>query len=152
MAFDVAPPSWASHSHPPRLLLEDCLFHRLTTMFTSRLLTSRAFSTSAVSLANRAIVFPKPGSPADVLQAHTYPNLPPPTPSSINVRYLLSPINPADINVVEGKYPAKPAQVNDLAGLKFDDGGVFVGGNEGLAVVTEVGEGVKGLKKAIGWL
>lgn len=145
MTFDVAPPSWASHSHPPRLLL-DCLFHRLATMFTSRLLTSRAFSTSAVSLANRAIVFPKPGNPADVLQAHTYPNLPPPPPSSINVRYLLSPINPADINVVEGKYPAKPAQVNDLAGLKFDEG-VFVGGNEGLAVVTQVGEGVKGLKK-----
>ncbi|KAI0761919.1 hypothetical protein BC629DRAFT_1652939 [Irpex lacteus] len=116
-------------------------------MFTSRLLISRAFSTSAVSLANRAIVFPKPGNPADVLQAYTYPNLPPPPPSSINVRYLLSPINPADINVVEGKYPAKPTQVDDLAGLKFDDGGVFVGGNEGLAVVTQVGEGVKGLKE-----
>ncbi|KAI0091749.1 NAD-binding protein [Irpex rosettiformis] len=119
----------------------------ITKLHSSRPLSLRAFSTSPISLANRAIIFPKAGNPADVLQAQTYPSLPPPTPHSINVRYRFSPINPADINVIEGKYPAKPTQVNDLAGFKFDNGGVFVGGNEGLAVVTEVGESVEGLKK-----
>ena len=111
-------------------------------------LSLRGFSTSAASLANRAIIFSKLGSPPDVLQAQTYPSLPPPPPRSINVRYKLSPINPADINVIQGVYPAKPARVHDLAGFKFDSSdGVFVGGNEGLAVVTEVGEAVEGLKK-----
>ena len=109
-------------------------------------LRCRHFSTSSKLLANRAIIFPEPGNPAEVLRTQTYPSLPPPGPGSVNIRYLLSPINPADVNVVEGKYPAKPAQAYDLARLKFDPP-VFVGGNEALAEVTDVGESVEGLKK-----
>jgi trans-2-enoyl-CoA reductase len=53
----------------------------------------------------------------------------------VAIKFLASPINPSDINMVEGtygiaaKYPA-------------------IGGNEGVAIVTEIGEGVK--KLAVG--
>jgi mitochondrial enoyl-[acyl-carrier protein] reductase / trans-2-enoyl-CoA reductase len=113
---------------------------------TKHLIHARKFSVFSACLANRAIIFPRTGNPAEVLQAQTYPSLPPPKALSVNIRYLLSPINPADVNVVEGKYPAKPAEAQDLAGLKFDSP-VFIGGNEALAEVTDVGEGVEGLKK-----
>jgi len=58
------------------------------------------------------------------------------------LRFILSPINPADVNVVEGVYPSKP-QPSSFPGVQGD---VFVGGNEGLGEVTDVGEGVKNLK------
>jgi trans-2-enoyl-CoA reductase len=50
----------------------------------------------------------------------------------VAIKFLASPINPSDINMVEGtygiaaKYPA-------------------IGGNEGVAVVTEIGDDVQGL-------
>lgn len=100
------------------------------------------FSTTAAWSANRALVYKHPGDPSSVLCALTYPSLPPPSPQHINVRFILSPINPADINVVEGVYPLRPAADSSLA-----EHPVFVGGNEGLAEVTEVGSGVVGVQK-----
>ncbi|KAG6812387.1 hypothetical protein H0H92_003068 [Tricholoma furcatifolium] len=98
---------------------------------------------------NRAVVYANHGDPAAVLTALRYPNLPSPQKNTLNVRFLLSPINPADLNVIEGVYPAKPRLRTDLAtsGLGSSDKPAFVGGNEGLAQVTEVGEGVSGLKE-----
>lgn len=107
----------------------------------------RRFSTSARCLANRAIVYRNTGDPKTVLTALTYPTLAPPPPQSLNVRFVLSPINPADVNVIEGVYPAKPTPLDSFtSGHKLDEP-VLVGGNEGLAEVTDVGEGVEGLKK-----
>lgn len=84
------------------------------------------------------------GSPSSVLSAFRFPDLPPPAPKTANVRFLLSPVNPADINVIEGVYPARPAPSTDLSS---DPSAVFVAGNEGLAEVVSVGDGVTELKE-----
>lgn len=105
--------------------------------------SARLFSTSARIQANRAIVYSQNGQPADVVRALTIPNLTPPPPQTVNLRFVLSPINPADVNVIEGVYPSKP-QPSSFPGVQ---GSVFVGGNEGLGEVTSVGEGVRGLKR-----
>ena len=104
---------------------------------------TRLLSTSARVQANRAIVYSQNGQPAEVLRAFTIPALPAPLPQTVNVRFILSPINPADVNVIEGVYPAKP-QASSFPGVQGD---LFVAGNEGLAEVTSVGTGVKGLER-----
>ncbi|KAG6844735.1 hypothetical protein H0H87_004067 [Tephrocybe sp. NHM501043] len=98
---------------------------------------------------NRAIVYAQQGDPAKVLTALSYRPLPPPPTNTLNVRFLLAPINPADLNVIEGVYPAKAEPRNDLtdSGIGSTDSPAFVGGNEGLAQVDEVGDGVQGLQK-----
>ncbi|KAJ3749825.1 hypothetical protein EV360DRAFT_56719 [Lentinula raphanica] len=108
---------------------------------------SRAFSTSS-ALLNRCIVYAQNGDPAQVLSAITYPKLPSPPPNTVNLKFLLSPINPADINTIEGVYPSRPKPTSNIAtsGLGSQDQPVFVGGNEGLAQVVDVGEGVQGLE------
>ena len=98
------------------------------------------FSTSCPAF-DRAVIFKEKGNPTKVLEVKSYEPLPPPPPGSLNIRFRLSPINPSDINVVQGVYPAKPAQFT-LSGEE-----VFVGGNEGVAEVVEVGSGVHGFKK-----
>lgn len=72
----------------------------------------------------------------------------PPAPGTLNVKFLLSPINPADINVIEGVYPARPAPTTTFSesGLGSKAQPAFVGGNEGLAQVTALGEDGKGLE------
>ncbi|KAI0704344.1 hypothetical protein BC835DRAFT_1410406 [Cytidiella melzeri] len=143
----MPPSSWSAVCRTQlTVVVVDGEAQMITKIRTTHLRCFKHFSTSPVCLANRAVIFPRPGNPAEVLQVQTYPSLPPPQLSSVNIRYLLSPINPADVNVVEGKYPAKPAQAHELAGLKFDPA-VYIGGNEGLAEVTDVGEGVEDLKK-----
>ncbi|CAL1714850.1 unnamed protein product [Somion occarium] len=99
---------------------------------------SARLSTSSVLLANRAIVYSSFGNPSEVLSAITYPDLPPPPSKSLNVKYILSPINPADLNVIENKYHSKPSPVSSLSEgrHKFPEPH-YVGGNEGLAEVTE---------------
>ena len=99
------------------------------------------FSTSARPQANRAIVYSQNGRPADVVRALTVPDLTAPSPKTVNVRFVLSPINPADVNVIEGVYPSKP-RPSSFPGVTGD---VFVGGNEALAEVTYVGQGVRTL-------
>ncbi|KAG6837167.1 hypothetical protein H0H93_013757 [Arthromyces matolae] len=97
---------------------------------------------------NRAVVYSNHGDPSKVLTAVSYGSLPSPPKQTLNVRFLLAPINPADINVIEGVYPAKPIPRQDLtrSGLGSSGTPAFVGGNEGLALVEEVGVGVPGLK------
>jgi trans-2-enoyl-CoA reductase len=94
---------------------------------------------------NRAITYTQNGDPSKVLGALSYRALPPPTTNTVNVRFILAPINPADINVIEGVYPAKPSP--DITLKESNHEPIYVGGNEGLARVTDVGEGVKGFKK-----
>lgn len=114
---------------------------------TTRLLQNfphtRTFAASSVSHRNRAVVYRKNGDPSEVLSLLTFPDLPPPPPNTANVRFRLSPINPADINVIEGVYPAKPVPFDLLS----QDAPLYVGGNEGLAEVVQVGEGVRELRK-----
>jgi len=101
--------------------------------------TFRCFSSSA-----RAIVYAENGDPSKVLSVLTYPAPQSPPPNAVNLRFLLSPVNPADINVVEGVYPTKPTKA-DLLSLPGRDKPFFVGGNEGLARVTALGDGVDSL-------
>ncbi|KAL5492559.1 hypothetical protein ACEPAI_4006 [Sanghuangporus weigelae] len=98
-------------------------------------------------LTNRAVVFTSNGDPKKVARVVSFPKLPPPQPKSVNIRYVLSPINPSDINVIEGVYPAKPDARADLAqmGPGSTEEPCFIIGNEGLAEVQEVGEGVNDL-------
>ena len=88
----------------------------------------------------RAITYTQNGSPADVLRVTTLPSLPAPSPAQIAVKFLLSPYNPADMNVVQGVYPARPQTV-DVNGVQHS-----LGGNEAVAEVVQVGEGVKHLQ------
>lgn len=97
------------------------------------------------TMATRAIVFESNGNPGSVLSAVTYPSLPKPTGSSVTVKHLLSPINPSDINVVEGVYPNQPSP-RQLT-VRGEERTLHIPGNEGLGEITDVGEGVKGLKK-----
>ncbi|KAK7040731.1 hypothetical protein VNI00_009637 [Paramarasmius palmivorus] len=114
----------------------------------SRFSSRRLFSSSS-SLLNRAVVYTSNGSPSQVLSAISYPSLPPPSPNTVNLKFILSPINPADINTIEGVYPSKPTLSSNLrpSGRGSQDEPVFVAGNEGLAEVVEVGEGVTDLEK-----
>lgn len=95
-------------------------------------------------------MFSQPGNPSAVLSSLTYPPLSPAAPDTINIRFILSPINPADINVIEGVYPSKPTLTSSLttSGKGSQDHPVFVAGNEGLAEVTDVGDGITGLEKS----
>lgn len=107
----------------------------------------RLLSSSPTRFASRAVVYSQNGDPAKVLSVLTFPSLPPPAPGTANIRFLLSPINPSDVNVIEGVYPKKPSLTSNLSdsGKGSKDEPVFIGGNEGLAAVTSVGENTKGL-------
>ncbi|KIK60332.1 hypothetical protein GYMLUDRAFT_43632 [Collybiopsis luxurians FD-317 M1] len=108
----------------------------------------RSFSTSA-ALSNRCIAYVQNGDPTQVLRSVTFSRLPPPSPNTVNLRFLLSPINPADVNTIEGVYPSKPSLTSNLTskGLGSSEEPVYVGGNEGLAQVVQVGDGVEKLKE-----
>ncbi|ESK91908.1 trans-2-enoyl- reductase [Moniliophthora roreri MCA 2997] len=112
-------------------------------------LSSRRLFSSSSSLLNRAVVYTSNGSPSQVVSAISYPSLPPPLPNTVNLKFILSPINPADVNTVEGVYPSKPTLSSNLnsSGKGSQEEPVFVAGNEGLAQVEDVGEGVTGLQK-----
>ncbi|KZS92627.1 NAD(P)-binding protein [Sistotremastrum niveocremeum HHB9708] len=88
------------------------------------------------SLTQRAIIFQSHGDPSQVLSAKTLPDLPPPPPSSLSVRFALSPINPSDINVIQGIYPSQP-HVRTSKEVELDE--YYIPGNEGLGIVEEVG-------------
>ncbi|KAL0581435.1 hypothetical protein V5O48_000589 [Marasmius crinis-equi] len=108
----------------------------------------RLFSSSSL-LRNRAVVYTKNGPPSQIISAISYPSLPPPPPNTVNIRFILSPVNPADLNTIEGVYPSKPTASTNInsSGKGSQEEPVFVAGNEGLAEVVEVGEGVSGLEK-----
>ena len=107
--------------------------------------TKFVWKRTLTTAATRAVVYQSTGNPASVLSAVTCPPPLKPTGSSVNVKHLLSPINPADINVVEGVYPHQP-RARQLS-VNGQEQTLRIPGNEGLGEITEVGEGVKGLKK-----
>ena len=93
----------------------------------------------------RAVTFTSHGPPAQTVKVVTFPRLPVPPPSTVNIRYLLSPVNPSDINVIEGVYPTKPEPRSNIArhGPGSSSEPCYIVGNEGLGEVTSVGQGVK---------
>jgi NADPH:quinone reductase-like Zn-dependent oxidoreductase len=108
----------------------------------------RAFSSTAAAFGHRALIYSSRGEPASVIRAVTFPTLPPPPPKALNVRVLAAPVNPADVNTVQGVYPSKPLPASEhVQAAAGGDEPVFVGGNEGIAEVVEVGIGVEGVSK-----
>ncbi|KAH6916238.1 trans-2-enoyl-CoA reductase [Coprinopsis sp. MPI-PUGE-AT-0042] len=114
----------------------------------------RLLSTTRPCL-GRAVVYTENGDPSSVLDVISIPPIPAtPPPNSVNIKFLLSPINPADINVIEGVYPSQPTKTDALtpSGKGSEGYPVFVGGNEGLAEVTAVGEGAAASFKVGDWV
>jgi mitochondrial enoyl-[acyl-carrier protein] reductase / trans-2-enoyl-CoA reductase len=107
-----------------------------------------SFSTTSAALGHRALVYGTRGEPTSVLRAVTFPTLPPPLPGTLNVRILAAPINPSDVNVIQGVYPAAPSPANEsIQNVAGEAEPVFVGGNEGVAEVVNLGPEVEGLSK-----
>ncbi|KAG8225587.1 hypothetical protein J437_LFUL002106 [Ladona fulva] len=79
------------------------------------------------------LVYAEYGDPSKVVSVEEE-EMPSPKMGEVLVRMLAAPVNPADINTIQGVYPVKP----NLPA---------VGGNEGVAEVQEVGDGVSYLKK-----
>jgi len=77
--------------------------------------------------------YDKFGRPQDVIKLESLGALGPPGTSEVAIKMLAAPINPADINTVEGVYGIK----NPLPSTP---------GNEGVAVVEQVGSGVTSLR------
>jgi trans-2-enoyl-CoA reductase len=75
------------------------------------------------------------GNPQSVLKVELVTNKTNITENEVAIKFLASPINPSDINMVEGVYGI-------MAKLPA------IGGNEGVAVVTEIGSKIK--KLAVG--
>lgn len=80
-----------------------------------------------------AVVHETCGIPLNVLKRVEVPALGQVGPNDVSLKMLAAPINPSDLNMVEGKYGIK-AKLPAVAG------------NEGVALVKEVGNQVKGLK------
>lgn len=92
----------------------------------------------------KALTFTDYGDPPAVLTLHSH-SISPPHSNFMTLRFLASPINPADINQIQGVYPSKPTFTTDLGTANP----IAVAGNEGVAEIIALGEGVKkdGFKK-----
>lgn len=90
----------------------------------------------------KCLTIEKLGEPKDVLALHGH-SISPPHGQLLTLRFLASPVNPADINQIQGVYPTKPSFTTDLGSSVP----LAVGGNEGVAEVTAVGNGVKSVQK-----
>ncbi|CBX99792.1 hypothetical protein IAQ61_002976 [Plenodomus lingam] len=86
----------------------------------------------------KALTFSDYGDPAAVLSLHSH-SISPPHSNLMTLRFLASPINPADINQIQGVYPSKPNFTTSLGTANP----IAVAGNEGVAEVIALGEGVK---------
>ncbi|XP_062321623.1 enoyl-[acyl-carrier-protein] reductase, mitochondrial [Osmerus eperlanus] len=95
-------------------------------------LSARGYSTGSSAKGCAALVYRTHGDPAQVVQLESM-NLPSIDEKSVLVKILAAPVNPSDINMIQGTYAILP----DLPA---------VGGNEGVALVLEVGSQVKSLK------
>ncbi|XP_060906167.1 enoyl-[acyl-carrier-protein] reductase, mitochondrial [Labrus mixtus] len=80
----------------------------------------------------KALLYRKHGDPSQVVQLEDI-DLPPLGSNDVLVKILAAPINPSDVNMIQGTYAILP----DLPAI---------GGNEGVAQVSEVGSQVKSLK------
>jgi len=98
------------------------LFQRASSSY---LKSSRALATAAI--------FETTGPPRKVLKRVEVPPVPPVGPSDVSLKILAAPINPSDLNMVEGVYGIKAKLPS-------------IGGNEGVALVREIGSEVKGFK------
>ncbi|KAI4667908.1 uncharacterized protein J4E78_001727 [Alternaria triticimaculans] len=92
----------------------------------------------------KALTFSEYGEPPAVLSLHGH-SISPPHSNFMTLRFLASPINPADINQIQGVYPSKPTFTTNLG----TPNPIAVAGNEGVAEIIALGEGVKkeGFKK-----
>ncbi|KAL9015601.1 MAG: hypothetical protein Q9180_008854, partial [Flavoplaca navasiana] len=90
----------------------------------------------------KALVYPKHGSPADVLNLHTH-SISPPHSNLITLRTLAAPLNPSDINQIQGTYPTAPPFTQDLGTAQPS----AVPGNEACFEVLSAGSGCTNVTK-----
>ena len=129
---------WAAHTHAPgrsnvvRQFTTQSARPFLSPSVPSILNTTAPHKTTPVPSTTLAITYHQTGSATDVLTITILPLPPSLRPNQLLLRFLAAPINPSDLNMVEGTYPLAPSQLPAVAG------------NEGVAVVEAVGEGVVG--------
>ncbi|KAL8828863.1 MAG: hypothetical protein Q9170_006418 [Blastenia crenularia] len=90
----------------------------------------------------KALVYPKHGSPTDVLNLHTH-SISPPHSKLLTLRTLAAPLNPADINQIQGTYPTAPTFTSDLGTPQPS----AVPGNEACFEVLSAGSGCRDVGK-----
>ncbi|KAL8801224.1 MAG: hypothetical protein Q9182_004618 [Xanthomendoza sp. 2 TL-2023] len=90
----------------------------------------------------KALVYPKNGSPNDVLTLHSH-SISPPHSNLLTLRTLAAPLNPADINQIQGTYPTAPPFTQTL-GTNLPSA---VPGNEACFEVLSAGSGCKSVSK-----
>ncbi|KAL9594470.1 MAG: hypothetical protein Q9219_007019 [cf. Caloplaca sp. 3 TL-2023] len=90
----------------------------------------------------KALVYPKHGSPTDVLNLHTH-SISPPHSKLLTLRTLAAPLNPADINQIQGTYPTAPPFTSALGTVPPS----AVPGNEACFEVLSAGSGCKDVGK-----
>lgn len=87
-----------------------------------------------------AVTFTTIGTPHEVVTVKSF-KIPELGPEDVLVKVLAGTINPSDITQINGIYAIKPVPNKD-----FPDVPTYVGGNEGILEVVEVGKDVPGLK------
>ncbi|KAI4122339.1 MAG: hypothetical protein LQ338_005878 [Usnochroma carphineum] len=90
----------------------------------------------------KALVYPKHGSPSDVLTLHTH-SISPPHSKLLTLRTLAAPLNPADINQIQGTYPTSPPFTSSLGTSQPS----AVPGNEACFEVLSAGSGCKNISR-----
>ncbi|KAL9024586.1 MAG: hypothetical protein Q9196_006410 [Gyalolechia fulgens] len=90
----------------------------------------------------KALVYPKHGSPADVLALHTH-SISPPHSKLVTLRTLAAPLNPADINQIQGTYPTAPPFTSGFGTAQPS----AVPGNEACFEVLSTGSACKDVSK-----
>ncbi|KAL8766990.1 MAG: hypothetical protein Q9209_006402 [Squamulea sp. 1 TL-2023] len=90
----------------------------------------------------KALVYPKHGSPAEVLTLHTH-SISPPHSRLLTLRTLAAPLNPADINQIQGTYPTAPPFAQELGTPQPS----AVPGNEACFEVLSAGSGCKDVSR-----
>ncbi|KAL8736148.1 MAG: hypothetical protein Q9181_002513 [Wetmoreana brouardii] len=86
----------------------------------------------------KVLIYPKHGSPADVLALHTH-SISPPHSNLLTLRTLAAPLNPADINQIQGTYPTAPPFTSSLGTAQPS----AVPGNEACFEVLSAGSACK---------
>ncbi|KAL3894214.1 MAG: hypothetical protein SGCHY_005407, partial [Lobulomycetales sp.] len=97
-----------------------------------------------------ALAFRRHGNPAKVVGPVEIPLPGRLGADQVHLRFLASPVNPADINQIQGVYPVKPRFIHKditVGGNRvLGEHGYAIGGNEGVALVLEVGDAVQSIK------